>query len=91
MEEKTTRKAIPRWNEDIEPYRQDALCWHAVWLSAGRPINSELHKVMKRTRNMYHLHIRKNKRVIDKIKSNGLREACLNNQNGIFREIKIVR
>ena len=40
---------------------------------------------------MYHLHIRKNKRVLDKLKSNGLLEACLNNQNGIFREIKIIR
>ena len=89
--ENTTRKAIPRWNEDIEPCRQDALFWHAVWLSAGRPINSELHKVMERTRNMYHLHIRKNKRVLDKIKSNRLLEACLNNQNGTFREIKIMR
>ena len=28
--ENTTRKAIPRWNEDIEPYRQDALFWHTV-------------------------------------------------------------
>ena len=87
----TTKKDIPRWNEDIEPYRQDALFWHAVWLSAGRPINSELHNVMKRTRNMYHLHIRKNKRVLDKMKSNRLLEACLNNQNGIFKEIKIMR
>ena len=88
--ENTTRKAIPRWNEDIEPCRQDALFWHAVWLSAGRPINSELHKVMERTRNMYHLHIRKNKRVLDKIKSHRLLKACLN-QNGIFSEIKIMR
>ena len=29
--------------------------------------------------------------MLDKLKSNGLLEACLNNQNGIFREIKIIR
>ena len=46
---------------------------------------------MKRTRNMYRLHIRKNKRLLDKIKSNRFLEACLNNQNGLFREIKIMR
>ena len=89
--ENTTRKAIPRWKEDIEPYRQDTMFWHAVWLSAGRHINTELHKVMKDTRNMYHLHIRKHERVIDKIKSNRLLEACCNNQNGIFNEIKTTR
>ena len=29
--------------------------------------------------------------MLDKIKSNRLLQACLNNQNGIFREIKIMR
>ena len=84
-------KSIPRWNIDIEPYRKDALFWHSVWLSAGRPLNTQLHRVMKRTRNVYHLHIRKNKRMLDKIKKNKLLDACLNNQNGIFTEIKAMR
>ena len=89
---KMTRPEWP-WKQNIEPYRQDALFWHAVWLSAGRPINTELLKVMKRTRNMYHLHIRKNKQVLDNIKGNRYRllAACLNNQNGIFNEIKTMR
>ena len=81
-------KSIPRWNIDIEPYRKDALFWRSVWLSAGRPLNTQLHQVMKRTRNVYHLHIRKNKRMLDKIKKSKLLDACLNNQNGIFTEIK---
>ena len=84
-------KSIPRWNIDIEPYRKDALFWHSVWLSAGRPLNTQLHRVMKRTRNVYHLRIRKNKRMLDKIKKNKLLDACLNNQNGIFTEIKAMR
>ena len=84
----THRKCIPRWNEDIEPYRKDALFWHSVWLSAGKPLNTQLHRVMKRTRNVYHLHIQKNKRMLDKIKKNKLLEACLKKQNGIFTEIK---
>ena len=52
-------KSIPRWNEDIEPYRKDALFWHSVWVSAGKPLNNELHNIMKRTKNIYHFHIRK--------------------------------
>ena len=84
-------KSIPRWNEDIEPYRKDDLFWHSVWLSAGRPLHMQLHRVMKRTRNVYHLHIRKNKRILDKIKKNKLLDGCLNNHNGIITEIKAKR
>ena len=87
----TPRKSIPRWNEDIEPYTKDALFWHSIWLSTGRSLNTQLHRLMKRTRNIYHLHIRKNKRMIDKIKKNKLLEACLKKQNGIFTEIKAMR
>ena len=86
-----TRKPIPRWNEDIEPSKQDALFWHAIWVSAGKPLNNELHKIMKRTRNIYHLNIRKNKRMMDKVKRDKLLNACLNNKSGIFSEIKAMR
>ena len=84
-------KSIPRWNDDIEPYRKDALIWHSAWLSAGRPLHTLLHRMMKRTRNIYHLYILKNKRMLDKIKNNKLLDACINNQNGIFTELKAMR
>ena len=84
-------KAIPRWKEDIAPYKDNALFWNSVWNSAGKPHNTELHNIMKRTRNLYHFHIRKNKRMLDKIKRNKLLNACLNSENGIFREIKSMR
>ena len=79
--------SISRWNEDIEPYKKDALFWHSVWLSAGRPLHTQ---VMKRTRAVYRLQIQKNRRMLDTIK-NTLLDACLNNQNVIFTEIKIIR
>ena len=79
------------WNEDIKPYGKDALFWQSFWLSAGRPLNTQLHRVMKRTGNVYYLHIRKNKRMLRKIKEKKLLEACLKNQNGIFTEIKAMR
>ena len=81
-------KAIPRWKEDIAPYKDNALFWNSVWNSAGKPHNTELHNIMKRTRNLYHFHIRKNKRMLDKIKRNKLLNACLNSENRIFSKIK---
>ena len=57
-------KAIPRWKEDIAPYKDNAVFWNSVWNSTGKPHNTELHNIMKRTRNLYYFHIRKNKRML---------------------------
>ena len=64
------KNVIPRWNHDIKQFQEDAHFWHSIWQSAGRPLNCELHSLMKKTRNLYHLHIRKNKRMLDNIKRN---------------------
>ena len=44
------KRNIPGWNEEIKPFKDEARFWHSVWLSAGKPINTELHKIMKRTK-----------------------------------------
>jgi hypothetical protein len=83
-----SKNAIPRWNEDIKPFKENAHFWHAIWQSAGRPLNCQLHSLMKKTRNLYHLHIRKNKRMLDNIKRNNLLNCCLNGKGNIFDEVK---
>ena len=45
---------IAGWNESVKPFKNDALFWHSVWLSAGKPINTDLHSMMKSPRNLYH-------------------------------------
>jgi hypothetical protein len=47
-------KNCPGWKEAVKPYRDDAYFWHQTWKSWGRPINNDLHKMMKKTRNKYH-------------------------------------
>ena len=44
----------PNWNSEFKFYRDKAQFWRAVWLSADRPQNGELHILMRRTRNIYH-------------------------------------
>ena len=83
-----SNSSIPNWKTEIKPYREEAQFWHSVWISAGRPLNNQLHMLMKRTRNIYHLHIRKNKRMIDRIKRNTLLNSCLANNGNLFDEIK---
>ena len=79
---------IPNWNNEIKYFKDNAQFWHSVWLSAGKPLNTHLHMIMKRTRNIYHLQIRKNKRMLDRIKRNDLLNSCLRNNGSIFDEIK---
>ena len=87
-DKKYHKPRIPNWNEDIEPFRENAHFWHSVWSSAGRPINCHLHEIMKRTRNRFHLLIRKKKRLLDRVKRNEMLAACLENDSSIFDAIK---
>ena len=84
-------KAVPGWSARVKPYRETAYFWHQVWLSCGKPINNEVHKIMKRTKNIYHYEIRKVKKAKDTIKKNKLLDACLNNGGDLFKEIKAMR
>ena len=88
---KKRKEPIASWQTEIEPFKRDAQFWHAVWISAGRPLNNELHRLMKRTRNVYHLHIRKAKKAADVVKRNRLLDACINGRGDIYMEIRKMR
>ena len=66
---KHDKKTIPLWKEEIKEYKDSAHFWHSVWKSADKPLNTELHKIMKKTRNSYHYQIRKmKKKPVDMLK-----------------------
>ena len=41
--EKAKKKVTAGWKEFVEPFQDKAKFWHAIWMSAGRPLNTELH------------------------------------------------
>ena len=84
-------KVIPGWNDVVRPFNENANFWSAVWKSAGKPLNNELHKIMKRTRNIYHYAIRKCKRATEYIKKEKLLNSCISGQNNVFDEIRKMR
>ena len=86
-----TRSSKPGWHEMVHPYRQSAQFWHQVWVSAGRPLNNQLHLIMKRTRNLFHFQVRKLRKASDTIAKNKLLEACINGEGNLFSEIKKIR
>ena len=88
---KEAKVRIPDWKDDVAPFKENAHFWHSVWVSAGKPLNCHLHKIMKMTRNRYHLILRKKKRLLEKIRRDNMLNSCLNNDNNIFKEIKKTR
>ena len=82
------KKELVGWKDYVEPHQDAAKFWFSIWTSAGRPINTVLHSIMKKTRNQFHYQIRKCKRVENFIKNKKLVENCLEGENDIFAEIK---
>ena len=87
----SSKTPVAGWKDLVEPFRDRAYFWHQVWISAGKPVNTELHKIMKRSRNIYHYSYRKCKKSEMITSKNKLLDACLNGNGDIFKEIKRLR
>ena len=85
------RKPKPGWSDLVKPYRDTAHFWSQVWKSAGRPINTVLHSVMKRSRNVYHYQYKKCQKAEKAIRNNKLLDACVNGDGDLFEQIKLLR
>ena len=68
----TAAKVVPGWSDLVKPFSDDAKFWHAIWTSANKPLNTELHHIMKRTRNRYHYALQKFERAAEHIKRDKL-------------------
>ena len=84
-------KKTPCWREAVSPFRDEAYFWHQVWVSYGRPLNTDIHMMMKKTRNQYHYQHKKVRKAEDKIKRSKLLDSCLNGEGDLFSEIKALR
>jgi hypothetical protein len=71
------KKKVPGWNEQVHPFRQNARFWHAIWVSAEKPLNCQLHFIMRRTKNIFHYQVKKCKKAELEIKKQKLLSAML--------------
>ena len=87
---KTTKsnKSSPGWKEFVAPLQETARFWYLVWLSAGKPQNTQLHKLMKTTKNRYHYQVRRCRRVEEFIRNSKMASNCLENDLDLFSEVK---
>ena len=84
------KKSITGWNDEVKPFREEAMFWHSLWISAGKPINNTLHNIMKKTRSVYHYQIRKCRKAVEALKRAKLLNACINGE-GDIHELKKLR
>ena len=81
-------KCLPGWNERVKPFKKEADFWFSLWISSGKPQNTELHWAMRNSRNQYHYAIRRVKKQMNSIKNNKFLDACMNGGVDLFKEIK---
>ena len=84
-------KCIPGGKYHIQPYKDEANFWHAVWLSADRPNTGVLKELMNKTRNKYHYAIRRTKKIANTLRAKMLLEASLNSPCELVKEMKRVK
>ena len=86
------RESIPGWKEYIEPLQDTVNFWKFMWLSCGKPINTQVHFIYRRVRHNYHYAIRNLKRNTQAIKNNVFLKAAANGQiNNILKSIRTHR
>ena len=86
-----TGGSIPGWNEDVEPFRQEALFWHEIWKSCAKPNTGDIHRKMTQSRNHYHYAVRRVKTGSDFTKAKKLFEASLSSDIDLLKEMKNIR
>ena len=74
-----------------KPQQDTAIFWYNVWLSADNPRNTELHRIMKKTKYEYHHYVKKCKKAEEQIMKNKVLNSCIHGSSDVFNEIKKLR
>ena len=88
---RASRGGIPGWAEEVEPYRQESVRCHKLWLELRRPNTGPTHDAMVRSRTRYHHAVRRIKRMEQELRSRKLLEAAMAGDMDLLKEMKKVR
>ena len=82
----------PGWNEYVKPFKEEAMHWKSLWVSAGRPNNHPLFTNMKSSKAQYKYAIRRLKRSEEQVQNNAFISSIIDGKSGsIYSEIKKFR
>ena len=81
-------QSLPGFNENVRPFKEESLFWHAVWYSDGRKRSGGLFNIMKITRNRYHHAVRLAKREARRMEAETLIMASESGNMALINEMK---
>ena len=72
---KAKKEKVP-WNNELNELKQNASLRNEIWVSLGKPQNSEAHKIARKSKNKYHLALRKCRRAANYLKEANIINNC---------------
>ncbi|ELU06170.1 hypothetical protein CAPTEDRAFT_211194 [Capitella teleta] len=79
----------PWWKDHVEPHRDRAIFWHALWKSSGSPHDGHVADIRQRTRARYRYAVRYVKRHEEQCRANKLAEALAKDRGrDIWNEVQ---
>ena len=83
------RSVVPGWTEYVKPVREDMNFWRAIWVSLGRPQNTEVHRIYRHLRHQYAYSIRRVKAQEQEMRNRKLiSDAVQGKINDIVKTVK---
>ena len=77
-------KCIPKWNEIAKQEKDNALFWHSIWISCGRPNTGWVFEIRRSTRAQYHRTVKNLKKNDNANRCEHMADAILKNNNRDF-------
>ena len=84
-------RPVPKWPEEVEPFRQESMYWGDVWKREGRPSTGWLHATYIKKKAQYHYAVRRAKARSDQHKAENLLAAALQGVTALLQEMKLIR
>ena len=85
----TNKRAIPGFSEFCKPRRDNALYWHQLWKTQGRPVHGYYAQMRKISRAEYHRSVKMVKRREDQLRSQRMAESYISgNHDNFWKEVR---
>ena len=82
------RHAVPYWNQEIRPLKNDSIFWHWLWRECGKPSEGIIVDIYKRCKKRYHYAIKNLKKQENILRNARMAEAIVqNNSRDLWKEI----
>ena len=80
------QSTVPGWMQVVEPYKKDALFWHAIWKSCESPHYGVVAGLRRRTRALYHKAVKQCKKMKEQHASNSMASSLSEKDYNSFWE-----